>query len=127
LNLLLDTHAVIWWFAGEERMPTAVRAVIAEAPLVYVSAISAYEIRLKHRFGKLGVVDDLISDFDGWLDHQEFEALPLRIDQALMAAGFEQAHRDPFDRMLIAQALLEDLAIVSNDTAFDAFGVNRIW
>jgi PIN domain nuclease of toxin-antitoxin system len=61
------------------------------------------------------------------MERESFKGLAVEVDHAFAAAGYEQAHRDPFDRMLIAQALLEDLDIVSNDTAFDAFGAKRIW
>jgi len=127
LNLLLDTHAVLWWFAGDNRMPVHVRSAIYEASSVWVSAVSAYEIRLKHRLGKLPEAGLLVSDFAGWMGRENFRSLAVEVGHAFAAAGYDQAHRDPFDRMLIAQALLEDLVIVSNDTAFDAFGVNRIW
>ena len=127
MNLLLDTHAVLWWFAGDERMPARVRSHIHEADLVWVSVVSAYEIKFKHRLGKLPLADSLVEALDEWMARDDFRPLSLDFDHSIQAAAFEQAHRDPFDRMLIAQALAEDLAIVSRDTAFDAFSVRRIW
>jgi PIN domain nuclease of toxin-antitoxin system len=127
LNLLLDTHTVLWWFAGDSRMPSRVRSAIADASSVWVSAVSAYEIRLKHRLGKLPQAGALVADFQGWMTRSEFKTLSVEFDHAFAAAGYEQAHRDPFDRMLIAQALREDLVLVSRDSALEAFGVQRIW
>lgn len=127
MNLLLDTHAVLWWFAGDERMPVRVRSHIFDAAAVWVSVVSAYEIKFKHRLGKLPLADSLVEDLDEWMGRDGFRPLSLDFDHAIQAAAFAQSHRDPFDRMLIAQAFAEDLAIVSRDTAFDAFGVRRIW
>lgn len=127
MNLLLDTHAVLWWFAGDDRLPGPIRSAISEASSAWVSAVSAYEIGLKHRLGKLPQAGLLVADFRGWMARAGFKALAIEFDHALTAATYEQAHRDPFDRMLIAQALGEDLVLVSRDPAFDAFGVRRIW
>jgi PIN domain nuclease of toxin-antitoxin system len=128
LRLLLDTHAVIWWFQGNLRMTrTAREAVARDDTAVFVSAVSAFEISLKHWLGKLPEASPLVADFSAMLAEQGFESLALTADHAIRAGGLSIAHRDPFDRLLIAQALVEDLTLVSNERLFDAMGVARIW
>lgn len=128
LRLLLDTHALLWWLAGDERLPVKLRRLIGEeAETVFVSAVSAYEITQKHRLGKLPGAELAASDFVGLVSSQGFLEMPLRWTEAQMAGRIEADHKDPFDRMLIAQALLNDLVLVSNERVFDNFGVGRIW
>lgn len=128
MRLLLDTHAVIWWFQGNLRMTrTAREAVARDDTAVFVSAVSAFEISLKHWLGKLPEASPLVADFSAMLAEQGFESLALTADHAIRAGGLSIAHRDPFDRLLIAQALVEDLTLVSNERLFDAMGVARIW
>lgn len=92
-----------------------------------VSAASAWEIATKQRLGKLDGVEALSEDLAGWFRQEGFLHLPITLDHARRAGGLPGPLRDPFDRMLIAQALLEDLVLVSNETPFDAYGVNRLW
>jgi PIN domain nuclease of toxin-antitoxin system len=125
---LLDTHTLIWWFEGSHRLGKAAKERLSEqGAAIFVSAASAFEISTKHRLGKLSEVDDLL---DGYADHlagQGFHELPIAAAHALHAGALSIEHRDPFDRMLIAQAQLEGLSLVSNERLFDRFGVNRIW
>jgi PIN domain nuclease of toxin-antitoxin system len=123
----LDTHAVLWWFQGDARLPIRVRRAIDEGIDVFVSAVSAYEVSLKHRLGKLPEGAVLARNFERMVTEQLFEPLPLTSRHALMAGELPIAHRDPFDRMLVAQAILEDLTLVSNERLFDASGVSRLW
>jgi PIN domain nuclease of toxin-antitoxin system len=128
LRLLLDTHAVLWWFQGNLRLPPRVRAEIdRSATDVFVSAVSAYEVALKHRLGKLPGGAALARNFERMVAGEQFEPLPLTSQHALTAGGLPIAHRDPFDRMLIAQAIVEELTLVSNEQVFDAAGVQRLW
>ena len=128
MRLLLDTHAFIWWLAGEEALSTAARSAIAETETdVFVSAASAWEIATKFRIGKLPGVAAIVSDIAGVIADQSFLELPVGVRHAQVGGALPGPHRDPFDRMLIAQALLEDLALVSNETTFDAYGVKRLW
>jgi PIN domain nuclease of toxin-antitoxin system len=128
LRLLLDTHAVIWWFQGSSRLAERARDAIDHAEaVVFVSAASAFEIALKHRLGKLPDAEQLVRDFESMAAEQSFEMLPVTVAHALAAGSLPIAHRDPFDRLLIAQALIEDVALVSNERAFDAAGVVRVW
>lgn len=128
MKLLLDTHALLWWLAGDTRqLSRRARAAIAETHhVVHVSAASAWEISTKHRLGKLDA-----SALEGRLmqvvTEQEFVELPISVDHAERAGSLPGDHRDPFDRMLIAQAQAERLVLVSNDELFDEFGIQRLW
>jgi PIN domain nuclease of toxin-antitoxin system len=128
VQLLLDTHALLWWLADDPALSKRARTAIANTDnLVIVSAASAWEIATKVRLGKLPTAADLAADFDGHLDRQGFQVLPISSEHAIRAGLLPGEHKDPFDRMLIAQAQAENLALVSNEAAFDSYGVRRIW
>jgi PIN domain nuclease of toxin-antitoxin system len=119
VRLLLDTHALLWWLADEELAPSA-RAEIADpGNLVAVSAASAWEISIKKALGKLAAPDDLAQQ----IEVNEFVPLPIAIAHALAAGQLPRHHADPFDRMLIAQAQIERLTVVSRDKRFDDYDV----
>jgi PIN domain nuclease of toxin-antitoxin system len=128
VKLLLDTHALLSWCADDPRLSAAARAAIGHSEHeVLVSAASAWEIATKARLGKLAGVERLLSDFAALMAADHFTLLPMSHAHALLAGSFAQAHRDPFDRMLAAQALIEDAQLVTNDAALDAFGVRCVW
>ena len=128
MRLLLDTHALLWWAAGDARLPRRVRAAIKDdRNAVIVSAVSAWEIATKHRLGKLPAPGPLVGGLLDYLADQEFVELGVSIRHAQHAGGLPGDHRDPFDRMLAAQAQLEGFTIVSNDAVFDGYGVRRMW
>lgn len=128
MRLLLDTHALLWWLDGDRRLPLKVRrAIVAESNTVLVSAASAWEITTKARLGKLPGALDVAADVVGCVAGQGFSALDITLLHAQRAGGLGGTHRDPFDRMLIAQAELEDVALVSDDEVFDDYGVRRFW
>ena len=128
MRLLLDTHALLWWLDGSRRLSRKARAAIGdEATSVSVSAASAWEITTKARLGKLPGAVDVAADVAGCVAGQGFSAMDITILHAQRAGRLPGDHRDPFDRMLIAQAQLEDLPIVSDDDAFDGYGVTRFW
>lgn len=128
LRLLVDTHALLWWALDDPKLSRPAYAAIAEpSSLVHVSAVSAFELATKHRLGKLATADVLLADLDGYLKEQGFVPLPLDLPSAERAGRLPGLHRDPFDRLLVAQAITADLALVSNETAFDAYGVRRLW
>ena len=126
--MLLDTHAFIWWFSGSNRLPLTTRRAIADdGNDVLVSAASAWEIATKHRLGKIPNAEELALDISGAIAAQNFQPLPVTIDDAAHAGALPGPHRDPFDRMLIAQALRQNFLFVSNESAFDRYGVRRLW
>lgn len=128
MRLLLDTHAFLWWLDGDRRLEPAVRRLIAdEDNAIFVSAAAAWEIATKFRLGKLDGAAAVAADIGGALASQGFLALHITIRHAQMAGGLAGPLRDPFDRMLIAQCHAEGLPLVSIDTAFDTYGVRRVW
>ena len=128
MNVLLDTHALIWFVAGSELLPVTVRGVIEDASNgVYVSAVSAMEITTKYRLGKLSSAAPLAVNFGRTIADRGFQSLPITIGHAERAGSMDIPHKDPFDRLLIAQALIEQMSLVSNEAVFDGFGVSRLW
>ncbi len=128
MRFLLDTHAIVWWFSRSRRLSATARQAIEEPSNdVFVSAASAWEIATKFRIGKMPSVASLANDFRGRVARQRFEELPITVQHALRAGSLPGPHADPFDRMLIAQAISDDLVLVSNETLFDRYGVHRLW
>jgi PIN domain nuclease of toxin-antitoxin system len=127
-RLLLDTHAFLWWLAGDERLSVDARAAIGEeSDPIFVSAASVWEITTKHRLGKLPGASAIVGDLARVIEGQGFVGLPIAVRHGEAAGALPGPHRDPFDRMLIAQAMLDDLVLVSNEHAFAAYGVRRLW
>lgn len=128
MGLLLDTHVLIWWFSDHPNLPRSVRDRLeTTSDEIFVSAASAFEIAIKHRIGKLPEVKALIADYANHLAGQSFIELPISAAHALRAGALAFDHRDPFDRMLIGQALAENLTLISNEKRFDVTGVSRSW
>ena len=125
---LLENHTLIWWLTEDYSLPDSARKLIAyKDNVVLVSAVSAWEISTKVRLGRLAVAADLASDFASYLAQERFEKLAITIEHGIRAGSLPGTHKDPFDRMLVAQAQLEGLTIVSNDALLDGYGVSRIW
>jgi len=125
---LLDTHALLWWLAEPQRLSTAAHAAIADSTArVLVSAASGWEIATKVRLGKLPAVAPLLEELPAVLAAQGFELLPIELRHGLRAGSYGLAHRDPFDRLLDAQAELETLTLLSVDPALKAFPCNLLW
>jgi PIN domain nuclease of toxin-antitoxin system len=128
MRLLLDTHAYLWWLGGDASLPRRIRALIGDLQsLVLVSAASAWEIATKHRLGKLPGAAAIVSDIEASVRGQGFEPLSVTMRHGQRAGSLPGHHRDPFDRMLIAQAMLEGCVMVSNEKVFDSYGVDRLW
>jgi len=128
VRLLLDTHALLWWLAGDERLSATARlAISSEDNEIFVSAASAWEVSTKHRLGKLPGAGPLAVDFAREVRQQGFSELPISLAHGQVAGALPGEHRDPFGRMLIAQAREEKMALVSNENMFDSFGVQRVW
>jgi len=127
-RLLLDTHALLWWLDGDSRMPPKVRRLIQVASNeIFVSAASVWEITTKARLGKLAGALDVASDVPACIAAQGFTGLPISVSHAQVAGNLPGPHRDPFDRMLIAQAQTDRCPVLSLDAVFDSYGVTRIW
>jgi PIN domain nuclease of toxin-antitoxin system len=121
VKVLLDTHVLLWWLAAEPVLPKSARDVIADPDtVVVVSAATAWEIAIKRAKGRLEAPDDL----GGALRDNAFENLPITVEHALAAGALPWHHADPFDRMLIAQAQLESLTLVTADPHFSAYSVD---
>ena len=126
--LLLDTHALLWWLAEPDRLSPAVHAAIADARVpVYVSAASGWEIATKVRLGKLPAACELLDDLPQLLAAQGFTLLPITLQHGLHAGSYPMPHRDPFDRLLAAQAELAQLTLVSVDPALQTFPCRVFW
>lgn len=128
MRALLDTHALLWWLSDDPALTKNARRVITDTRnTLVVSAASAWEIATKVRLGKLPTAADLVADFTGQMEREGFQLLPVSVDHAIRGGLLPGPHNDPFDRMLIAQAQAENLPIISNEAAFDAYGVRRVW
>lgn len=128
MQLLLDTHTLLWWLLGDTRLSRAARAAIADQRnAVYVSAASSWEIATKHRIGRLPDAAPLLGNISEHIAGQGFVAMDISVQHGEQAGALPGAHRDPFDRMLAAQAQAARLTVVSNDRVFDAYGVARLW
>ena len=131
--LLLDTHALLWWLADDPKLSAPARDAIADGErTVFVSAASLWEIATKNRLGKLGEADAFLADPIGIIAAEGFEPLPITLPHALLSGGLDTDHRDPFDRMLMAQSLIDDFVLVSNEELFDRVqhqgtNVRRLW
>lgn len=119
MRIQLDTHLLLWWLDGDRRLSKAVASLIGDpANAVYVSAVSLWEIRLKESLGKL----KLPKDFEAKLADESFESLPLTAEHTRLIARLPWYHRDPFDRMLIAQAQAEGLVFLTADATLAPYG-----
>lgn len=128
MRLLLDTHALLWTLDENPRLSEGARAAIGNpASELLISSVAAFEITTKHRIGKLPEFEAIARDFPAMLADFEHSVLPISMEHAALAGRLDIAHKDPFDRLLIAQARVERVPIVSNETLFDGFGVKRIW
>lgn len=128
MRLLLDTHALLWWWNDDAQLSSRAREAIADRNHeVLVSAASAWEIATKQRLGRLPGVPRLASDYDRLVADDGFHSLPVSAEHAWRAGSAVGAHRDPFDRMLAAQAEAEQLVLVTCDGAFAGFPVQTLW
>ena len=128
VRLLLDSHVLLWWLLSDAAISNAARTAIAdEGNETFVSAASAWEISIKYRLGKLPTASQLMVDFERVILDEGFVGMPIALHDGERAGGLPLLHKDPFDRMLIAQALTESLTLISNEQLFDRYGVSRLW
>lgn len=127
-DLLLDTHALLWWLLDDEQLSAPARAAIAEPRnRIWVSAASGWEITTKHRLGKLPEAAEIVGRFSHYLRRARFIELPINIEHSLKAGALPGPHRDPFDRMLIAQHFVTRYPVVTRDAVFRDYGVAIVW
>ena len=120
MRLLLDTHVLLWCLADDPSLPDQVRGAVTDsANVVFVSAASAWEIAIKKAVGKLEAPDDL----QDAITASRFEPMPITIAHAMKAGALPRYHDDPFDRMLVAQSILEGLMLVTRDSRIPAYGI----
>lgn len=122
-RLLLDTHCFLWWKTDDMRLTEAARQAIAEADVVFVSAASAWEVAIKARLGRIR----LDVDFASGVTDSGFQKLLIHFEHAAETQNLPEHHRDPFDRMLVAQARIEDLTLVTHDRQLEPYEVSVIW
>jgi PIN domain nuclease of toxin-antitoxin system len=128
MKVLLDTHALLWWLAEPEHLSMTARDVIAEPNNeIFVSAASFWEIATKHRLGKLPGVGSLLADIPGALAASGLKDLVIACTHAHMAGAFSHTHRDPFDRMIAAQGIIESFPVLSIDPMIAALGATVMW
>jgi PIN domain nuclease of toxin-antitoxin system len=128
MRILLDTHTLLWWMTDDDHLSeTANRLIAQQENRPFVSAVSAWEIATKYRLGRLPAAANLVQNFVSELSSKRIDILPVTAEHGLRAGLLPGTHKDPFDRMLIAQSLMEEFPIVSNDRAFDEYGVRRLW
>ena len=127
-RILLDSHALFWFIRGNVRLSQSARkAIEAIDAAVHVSAVTAWEIANKFRTGKWPEAEILANDLAGIMSTRGFEPLPLSLEHARHAGLLRGHHRDPFDRMLAAQAEIDDIPLVTADPAFRQFNVRIMW
>jgi PIN domain nuclease of toxin-antitoxin system len=125
--ILLDTHALVWWLEAKENLSRTAREAIEKSETtVFVSAASGWELAIKTQIGKFKSTE-LVRGLEREIQKEGFLELPISLEHALLAGSLDSPHKDPFDRMLIAQARIEKIPIVSNDRVFDRFSIRRLW
>lgn len=127
MRVLLDTHTLLWWLFDDPKLSRAAREAIEPAESdVLVSSASAWEIATKYRLGKLPEAAEAANNLPRMLKEERMAVLPISLEHALKA-GLLEGPRDPFDRMLIAQGMLEDIPIITRDPAFHDYAVKLLW
>jgi len=128
VKVLLDTHTLLWaTLSPSDLSPKAARIIADESNVILVSAASAWEIATKVRIGRLPGAEKFEKEFLEVMEDTGYTLIPIDAAVALRAGRFLAEHRDPFDRVLAAQALADDIPILSTDRNLDPFGVQRIW
>lgn len=128
MGLILDTHALLWMLLADPRLGQRRRKLIEQqAEPVFVSAVSGFEIATKVRIGKLPEAAHIAENFEAIFEEFDYRPLNITLDHCLRAGRLVGDHRDPFDRLIAGQALVEGMSVVSGDEAFKEFGVETVW
>ena len=127
MNLLIDTHALIWFITDNEKLPLKTKQIIENKDNdIYVSIASYWEIGIKNSIGRLDLNSDLETVFK-IIEETGFETLPITTNQILKNSGLAFHHQDPFDRIIIAQAMMEEMTIITKDSQFKNYNIPTIW
>ena len=127
-RVLLDTHVLLWWLFDDQRLTSLARGIIRNPDnTIFVSSASGWEISTKYRLGKLSHAEEAVHNLPSLLRRAYMDVLSISIEHALTAGTLPGPHRDPFDRMLIAQSQIEKLPIVTSDSAFKQYSVSIVW
>ena len=128
MRLLIDTHALLWWLSDDPALSGAAREAMAQTSnVLLVSAASAWEIATKVRLGRLPGGAELAADFQAFMLREGFTTLDITVEHGIRAGLLPGPHKDPFDRMLVAQAHAENVPVVTNERTFEGYGVRRVW
>ncbi len=126
-RVLLDTHTLVWWLEAKENLSRKAKEIIEDSEaVVFVSAVSGWELAIKTQIGKFKSAQ-LVRGLEREIEKEGFIELQVSMKHALLAGSLGSAHKDPFDRLLIAQAQVEEVPLVSNEKIFDRFAIRRIW
>lgn len=125
---LLDTHAVLWWLFDDPKLSGSAREIIQNPHnAILVSSASGWEMATKYRLGKLPHAREAVHNLPGLLRRSRIDVLPITLEHALAAGRLPGPHRDPFDRILIAQSQLEDIPVLTSDPVFQEYSVAIVW
>lgn len=128
MNILLDTHAFLWWIADDQRLSQAARDAIANPDSeVLVSAASAWEIAIKAGIGRIALSESASRFVPKHLERNGFVSLPIQLEHALAVEELPRYHKDPFDRLLVAQSQAERLTLVTDDPLIQRYNVQTLW
>jgi len=127
-RFLIDTHVLLWWFFNDSHLSKKAIKIIGDPDnTILVSSASGWEISTKFRLGKLAGAENIVKDLPELLRKSRMSVLPIDLKHAILAGSFDNEHRDPFDRMLAAQAIIEGVALLTSDKAFSSFSLKAIW
>ena len=128
MRLLLDTHIFLWFIGGDERLSETARSLIEDDQnQVYLSVASLWEMAIKISLGKLSLARPYETLIPEQIDQNQLELMGITLPHTTVVVSLPYHHRDPFDRMIIAQALTEQLTLVSGDPVFDLYEIDRVW
>ena len=128
MNFLLDTHVLIWWTGESNKISSTVKNLLMdESNTIFISFVSVWEIQIKSQLGKLELDVSLAKLIQDQQNINRFQLLPISLNHIYFLENLPQHHRDPFDRLLISQSMIEQMPILSVDKLFDLYSVQRIW
>ena len=127
-RFLVDTHTLLWWYFNDPKLSQAARSAIRnDEHDIYVSSVTAWEIATKFRKGKLSKAKSVVDNYARLMVESAFDALFVTTEHALLAGSIVARHRDPFDRMLAAQSIIEGIPVITKDPAIETLGAAVVW